>query len=50
MELIARLCDPVIVMTEGKVLTQGSIKEVKANPEVVGAYFGGEPSGAARPP
>ena len=30
MDLIARLCDPVIVMAEGKVLTQGTMAEISA--------------------
>ena len=46
MDLIARLCDPVIVMTQGRVLMEGSLDEVKANPEVIEAYFGGSPGGA----
>jgi branched-chain amino acid transport system ATP-binding protein len=45
MDLIARLCDPVIVMAEGTVLTQGSMAEIRANPEVIEAYLG---SGAVR--
>ena len=40
MEFISRLCDPVIVMAEGAVLTQGSAAEVKANEEVIEAYLG----------
>jgi branched-chain amino acid transport system ATP-binding protein len=41
MELIVRLCDHVIVMAEGKVLTQGSAAEVKADARVLDAYLGG---------
>lgn len=41
MDLIARLCSPVIVMAEGKVLTQGSMAEIRANARVVEAYLGG---------
>ena len=41
MELIARLCDHVIVMAEGKVLTQGSAAQVKADARVLDAYLGG---------
>ncbi|WP_374372839.1 ABC transporter ATP-binding protein [Dongia sp.] len=41
MDLIARLCDPVIVMAEGRVLTQGSMAEIRANAEVIEAYLGG---------
>ena len=41
MDLVARLCDPVIVMAEGRVLTQGSFAEVRRNREVLEAYLGG---------
>jgi branched-chain amino acid transport system ATP-binding protein len=41
MDLIARLCDPVIVLVEGKVLTQGPFSEVGNDPRVIDAYFGG---------
>jgi branched-chain amino acid transport system ATP-binding protein/neutral amino acid transport system ATP-binding protein len=40
MDLIARLCDPVIVMAEGRFLTQGSFAEVAENHEVQEAYLG----------
>ena len=40
MDFIARMCDPVIVMAEGKVLTQGTIDEIKSNEEVIEAYLG----------
>jgi branched-chain amino acid transport system ATP-binding protein len=40
MALIKRLCDPVIVMAEGKTLTQGSFAEVAADPRVQEAYLG----------
>ena len=41
MDLIASLCDPVIVLAEGTVLTQGTMDEVRNNPEVLDAYLGG---------
>jgi branched-chain amino acid transport system ATP-binding protein len=41
MDLIARLCDPVIVMAAGSVMVQGPMAEIRENPEVVEAYFGG---------
>ena len=41
MDLIASLCEPVIVLAEGAVLTQGSMHEVRTNPEVLDAYLGG---------
>ena len=40
MEFIARLCDPVICMAEGAVLTEGTIDEVKNNEQVIEAYLG----------
>jgi len=40
MDLIARLCDPVIVMVQGEVVAEGPMAEVRANPEIVEAYFG----------
>ena len=40
MDLIARLCDPVVVMAEGRRLTQGSFAEVADDPRVQAAYLG----------
>lgn len=40
MDFIGRLCDPVIVMAEGRVLAQGSAKEVQSNEDVIEAYLG----------
>ena len=40
MDFIGRLCDPVIVMAEGKVLSKGTIDEIKADERVVEAYLG----------
>jgi branched-chain amino acid transport system ATP-binding protein len=40
MEFIGRLCDPVIVMAEGKVLAEGKIEEIKSNEQVIEAYLG----------
>ena len=47
MDLIARLCDPVIVMAAGTVMTQGHISEIQRNEQVIEAYFGGSPTGNA---
>ncbi|WP_368412852.1 ABC transporter ATP-binding protein [Dongia sp.] len=41
MDLIARLCSPVVVMAEGRVLMQGSMDEIRRNAEVIEAYLGG---------
>ncbi len=40
MDFISRLCDPVIVMAEGRLLAQGTAEEVKSNEEVIEAYLG----------
>ena len=40
MEFIGRLCDPVIVMAEGKVLAEGTMAEIKSNEQVIEAYLG----------
>ncbi|MBK1634400.1 ABC transporter ATP-binding protein [Rhodovulum adriaticum] len=40
MDFIARLCDPVIVMAEGKVLAQGKADEIMQNEAVIEAYLG----------
>ena len=42
MELISLLCDPVVVMAEGAVLTQGSAPEVQSDERVIEAYLGRE--------
>ncbi len=43
MDMIARLCDPVIVLAEGSVMVQGSIEEIQNDPAVIDAYFGAQP-------
>ncbi len=40
MDLIARLCEPVIVMAEGRLLTTGSFADVAGDPGVQEAYMG----------
>jgi branched-chain amino acid transport system ATP-binding protein len=40
MDFIARICDPVICMAEGKVLAQGTVDEVKNDERVIEAYLG----------
>ena len=40
MDFIKRLCDPVIVMAEGKVLAEGSAEEIMSNEKVIEAYLG----------
>ena len=42
MDLIMEQCEHVIVMHQGRILTQGSPAEVRSNEDVVEAYLGGE--------
>nr|WP_187970730.1 ABC transporter ATP-binding protein [Aquibium microcysteis] len=48
MDLIARLCDPVIVMAAGSVMMQGPMAQIRNDPEVIEAYFGGAPAAESR--
>jgi branched-chain amino acid transport system ATP-binding protein len=41
MDLVARLCDPIVVMAQGRVLAEGSMDEIRRNPMVREAYLGG---------
>ena len=40
MNFLSKLCDKVIVMTEGSVLVEGEIDEIKKNEKVIEAYLG----------
>ena len=40
MDFISRMCDPVIVMSEGSVLFEGSSEQVKNNDKVIESYLG----------
>ncbi len=42
MDLVTRLCDPVIVMSEGARLAEGTPEEIKKNERVLEAYLGGQ--------
>jgi branched-chain amino acid transport system ATP-binding protein len=42
MDLVARLCNPVIVMSEGRVIMEGTPEEVRADEGVLEAYLGGQ--------
>jgi ABC-type branched-subunit amino acid transport system ATPase component len=37
--VVERLCDPVIVMAQGRVISQGTMAEVRTDREVLDAYF-----------
>lgn len=42
MDLVARLCDPVIVMSEGSRLFEGSFEQIRQDPAVLDAYLGSQ--------
>jgi branched-chain amino acid transport system ATP-binding protein len=39
MDLVARLCDPIIVLAEGRVLATGTMQQIRADPAVLDAYL-----------
>ena len=47
MDFIARLCDPVVVMAEGRLFAQGTAAEVMRDERVVAAYLGRGQAGAS---
>ena len=42
MDLVMHLCNPVIVMSEGKKLAEGTAAQIKQNESVLAAYLGGQ--------
>jgi ABC-type branched-subunit amino acid transport system ATPase component len=40
LSIVERLCDPIVVMAQGRVLAEGSMAELRANREVIDAYLG----------
>lgn len=47
MEMIEKLCDPVVCMAEGQVLIEGDFQTVRSDPQVLEAYLGETPGQAA---
>lgn len=41
LRLVERLCDPVVVMAQGKVLAEGSMAQLRTDQAVIDAYLGG---------
>ncbi len=40
MDLIGRLCDPVIVMASGEKIAEGRMEDLRRDPQIIEAYFG----------
>ena len=40
MDLISRLCNEIIVMSEGSILATGRVKDIMENEKVIEAYLG----------
>jgi branched-chain amino acid transport system ATP-binding protein len=40
MDFISRLCNPVVVLAEGQILTSGTPDEIKSSDAVIEAYLG----------
>lgn len=47
MDLIARLCHPIVVMAHGRVIAQGTMDDIRANQTVREAYLGSHASKGA---
>ncbi len=43
MDLVTELCDPVVVMSQGRKLTEGPFAEIRRDPRVLEAYLGTAP-------
>jgi branched-chain amino acid transport system ATP-binding protein len=41
LDYVSRLCDHVLVMAQGELLTQGRVEDVRRDERVIEAYFGG---------
>ncbi len=41
LDYVSKLCDHVVVMAQGAILTEGSVTEVRRDERVIEAYFGG---------
>ena len=48
MEMIEKLCAPVVCMAEGKVLIQGDFHTVRSDARVLEAYLGETPTAVER--
>jgi branched-chain amino acid transport system ATP-binding protein len=41
LSVVERICDPVVVMAQGRVISEGTMREVTARQEVLDAYLVG---------
>jgi len=41
LSVVERLCDPVVVMAQGKVIAEGSMHDIASRQEVLDAYLVG---------
>jgi branched-chain amino acid transport system ATP-binding protein len=42
MSLVMGLCDEVVVLSSGRMIAEGTPREIQANPEVIAVYLGAE--------
>lgn len=49
MDVVTALCDPVICMSQGRVIAQGTMDDIRSNDEVLEAYLGGGASAGTVP-
>jgi branched-chain amino acid transport system ATP-binding protein len=42
MDLVMSICNPVLVMAQGRLIAQGTASEIRSHPEVIEAYLGQE--------
>jgi branched-chain amino acid transport system ATP-binding protein len=47
MDMVMSICDPIVVMMQGRVVCQGTAREVRADPRVLDAYLGEMPGEVA---
>ena len=40
LDYVSRLCGDVIVMAQGEKIAEGPMREIRANPQIIEAYFG----------
>lgn len=41
MSIVEKLCDPIIVMAQGQILSQGTMSQIRADQKVIDAYLNG---------